>query len=215
MRLSTLVERVEKVARLHSFIATGVKGYLNEAVLDAASQVLLPDLQSSENVRTHTNSYKVDMPDEYHRNLYFVSSDATDLEIKIFRTKTALLRDHPRLETTGDVEAVCVSEKALHYNPIPSTADTLTLHYYRQPVEMTADTDEPDGIPAHLQDKLLVNYALAKVFEPFEDNPLAAKLKSKHEGAYYSALVDTKTFVGDTDEGGPAYVRDLSDEFIS
>jgi len=74
------------------------------------------------------------------------------------------------LNKSGRISEVAEHGKKLYYQGIPTVAETVTLHYYRKPVDMALDTDVPDGIPDHLQISLLVNFAAWKAYERLEEN---------------------------------------------
>ena len=77
--------------------------------------------------------------------------------------------DYPLLDKEGRVDVTIEQGGNLYYQRIPTSAVTLTLHFYRKPVEMDAEADTPDGIPTHLQVLLLVSFACWKIFELIED----------------------------------------------
>jgi len=127
----------------------------------------LPDLFTITTVSTGVNAY-VNMPANFHRDLQFVSS-STGSEIDIADSFIEFTETYPLLNKSGKVSEVIEHGNRLYYQGIPTTSESLTIHYYRKPVTMVADGDFPDGIPEHLQVSLLVNFAIWKAQEILED----------------------------------------------
>lgn len=128
----------------------------------------LPNLFSIESVTTDVNLAYVDMPNTYHRNLQLVVSSA-GREIDIANSFIAFSEIYPALDKSGNITEIAVQGNTLYYQGIPTEAEEVTLHFYRKPVDMTADDDIPDGIPSHLHYELLVNFACWKAYELLED----------------------------------------------
>jgi hypothetical protein len=116
-------------------------------------------------------------------------------------------------ETGGNVERVAVKGNYLYYQPMPATAEALTLHYFRTPTEMSASDSEPDGIPSHLQDRLLVNYAAKEITGLVEEAVKGKTLRAvKFEEKFQRAMVDLVAFIGPEDIE-PLYYDDDSDYY--
>ncbi|MCP4493239.1 MAG: hypothetical protein GY820_38945 [Gammaproteobacteria bacterium] len=163
----------------------------------------LPDLLSSDTVTAAVDARSVALPDEYHRGLFMVV-DASGEEVTIKESYIDHLERFPTLET-GSTEQCCVMGSSLHY--APSEAQDLTVHFYRLPVDMETD-DEADGIPTHLQERLLVSYAVKEIFGEIEqgidgNTPNA----DKWEARYQLALTDLEREIGPED-GRPQYAAD-------
>lgn len=159
-------------------------GFINQGVLEIAGGIPslldgitnplpnsltppLPDLFTIDTVSTGANAY-VNMPSNFHRDLQFVSSSAGS-EIDIATSFIEFAETYPLLNKSGRISEVIEHGRKLYYQGIPTSAETLTLHYYRKPVNMVNDDDVPDGIPVHLQIPLLVNFAAWKAYEHLED----------------------------------------------
>jgi len=173
-KLATYIQRAAQDA---AFTRAAILDLLNEGQEQIAAGIPLPPekrvissplqgLKDTDTVDTGTAAY-VALPDDYQRGLFFVASSDQDKRIKVYESYTEFLAQYPNLDETGTyVDAVCVKGNSLYYQPIPSSAETLTLHFYRVPTDMaySGDNTTPDGIPDHLQKKLLVNYALTEIF---------------------------------------------------
>lgn len=129
----------------------------------------LPELFTIGTVNTSTTVAYVAMPLNFQRDLQFVSS-STGSEIDIAHSFIEFAETYPLLNKSGRISEVVEHGKNLYYQGIPTAAETLTIHYYRKPVDMALDTDVPDGIPDHLQISLLVNFAAWKAYERLEEN---------------------------------------------
>lgn len=225
-----LVSRVQEIVRKGT-TPIQILDYLNQGVWfltggpslpDGRVLAPLPDLRSSGNVTTSTSLAYVAMPTTstyaYHRKLYFAYSASQDAELEIKDTLLSILQIYPDLAETGSIEYVTVVGANLYYQPIPTSADTLTLHYYRQPVDMADDDDTPDGIPAHLQVDLLVNYAAMKLMGLARDGAGINQQGTQstmtgaqyHKQEFVNALMALADFIG-PEELGPVYLTDTTD----
>jgi len=162
-----------------SITASDIRNYLNRAVRHIATGIRvpglsvvtrpLPDLFTIGTVDTSVDSF-VSLPDNYGREVQFVAN-SDHVEIERYDTFGELSRIYPNINDAGSVNAVAIKGSVLHYRKLPDTPETLTIHYYRQPVDMSEHTDEPDGVPSHLQEDLLCNYAMVEVIKRLHDLP--------------------------------------------
>lgn len=158
-------------------------------------------------------SASVALPSDYNRGLSFVSSVSQDQRLNLYSSFHKLLRKYPLLNEAGDVERVAVRGDYLYYQPIPSTAEALTLHYFRDPTAMSAGGSSPDGIPSHLQERLLVNYAAKEIIGLIEEAVKGKTLRGqKYEEKFQRAMVDLVAFIGPEDIE-PIYYDDDSDGY--
>ena len=150
----------------------------------------------------------VALPTDYNRGLALVSSVSQGNRIRIYTSHHKLLRRFPLLDQAGDVQFVAVKGAYLYYQPMPSTAEALTLHYHRDPTAMSASNSEPDGIPSHLHDRLLVNYAAKEILGLIEQAVKGKTLRTeKYEEKFQRAMADLVAFIGPEDTG-PIYYDD-------
>ena len=169
---------------LGEFINQGVfeiAGGMQSLLLDVITPPL-PNLFSIDTVTTSITDAYVDMPDTYHRGLQLAVS-ARGSEIDITHSFIEFTETYPLLDRTGTISEVAENGGKLYYQGIPLSPEEITLHFYRKPVIMVDNNDEPDGIPEHLQMSLLVNFALWKAYEFIEDGiegetPNTIKFKS-------------------------------------
>lgn len=128
----------------------------------------LPELFTIDTITTITDAAYVSMPDTFQRDLQFASK-SNGAELEIANSFIEFAESAPLLDRSGAVYVVAEQGGNIYYQNIPSEVETITVHFYRLPVNMVTNTDEPDGIPTHLQRGLLVNYAAWKLFEMIED----------------------------------------------
>ena len=129
----------------------------------------LPGLFTIDTVATSTTAAYVNMPTNFHRDLQFVSS-STGSEIDLAESFIEFAETYPLLNKSGKISELIEHGRKLYYQGIPTSSETVTLHYYRKPVNMVNDADTPDGIPEHLQEALLVNFGAWKAYERLEDD---------------------------------------------
>ena len=175
LELETLVDEIIQDSSLKSSIT----GYLNRGVNEIAGGMPstlgsfltppLPLLFSIDTVDTSTSAAYVSMPATFQRNLQF-AADSSGREITVFDSMIEFAEDYPLMDKAGRVDAVVEQGGNLYYQRIPSAAETLTLHFFRLPVKMSEDSHVPDGIPLHLQESLLVNYAAWHLYKLIEDD---------------------------------------------
>lgn len=87
------------------------------------------------------------------------------------------------------------SSAYLHYLRTPSASESLRLHYYKQPSDLSGDTSIPYELPPHLHKPLLVNYACREIFTEIyegEDNPTV----QRYDALYNWALSELMKFLG-------------------
>jgi hypothetical protein len=245
----SLVDDVKGIIQDTAFSYEDILAYLNEGQKKIAGGILiqypdrtqvrsspLPDLSTTDALTSSTSNVYISMPSDYDRDLYFLTSETTELRIIVLSSMGELLDYYPALDNTGQVRFAAIRGTRLYYQGMPSSAESLTAYYFRTPYDMenyaaatisfTASTstitdsasgfstfyagqtiditgtsnnngtytiaavasggasftvDEsltnesagskftirsrPDGIPVHLHEDLLVNFAAKKVFE--------------------------------------------------
>lgn len=206
-----LVSRVSKIIQDSSFSDDDILAHLNRGQKEiAAGPILsdgsrlapLPDLFSNDTVSTATDSPSASLPNDFQREVRAIVSKVGGEQPKLVRSFEQFLKRYPLLDETGtDVRRVCVVGKKLYYQPIPTSSIDLVVYYYRLPTDMSiadgATQTEPDGLPAHLRDQLLVNYAARETFRVIDgDDGMLAGTINKHDAAYQKALYDLSRFIG-------------------
>jgi len=197
MTLEELIERVKEAVEDDDF-DDRIIDWLNRGVLLIAggirrndSSVLtqpLPGLYEIGTVST-SSTCKVDLPVDYQRDLVF-AVDAGGRQLQINDSFIRFAQTYPAMNTVGTINELAVKGKVLYYQGIPEASEDITIHYHRYPVDMVAGSDEPEGIPEHLHDALLVSYACKEIFalkESGVDNSNFSTMKYEQK---FSAALD-------------------------
>lgn len=207
-RADTIIDDASLTSSLGAFINQGVSEIAGgwPSLLDGINNPIpnsltppLPELFTIGTVNTSLTDAFVSMPDNFHRDLQLVVS-ATGSEIDIAHSFIELTETYPLLDRSGNISETAEHGRKLYYQGIPSTSESLTLHYYRKPVDMEANDDTPDGIPEHLQISLLVNFAAWKAYELLEDGiegeiPNTLKFKNSFFEAMRTLELTLPTYV--------------------
>jgi len=208
-----LIQDVKDAVLGASFSNATILRALNKGISRVAGMVLLPDLETSNTVTTGTANYQA-FPVDFHREIQAVYDHTTETKIKIYDSFLEFLNRYPGLGETGSsVSAVSKRASRLYYQPIPDSAETLTVYYYRKPtamVEPSTPPDEddqttPDGIPDHLAVDLLVSFAAMDLWRNIEQDENNQPNVEKYAALFRMALMELREFVGE-DEGEPDYI---------
>ena len=193
----TLQSLVQEIMQ-DSSLDTSIPGKINQGVQEIAGGMQstvgsvitppLPDLFTIGTVYTATDAAYVTLPATYQRGLQFVANE-NGHEVDISNSFIDFAQTYPLLDRAGVISEVAEKGGNLYYQGIPASSETLTLHFYRFPVDMSDDDDTPDGIPTHLQIPLLVNYAAWKMFELIEDGVEGPGVNTqRYMGLFMNAL---------------------------
>jgi hypothetical protein len=181
-----------------------VLGLFNRAIKEISGIALLPGLERNTAVSTGTLNY-VAVPD-YQRDLRYCHSMTQNREVKVFGSTTLLFREFAFLNQPGLVVGVAPQGSNLFYQRIPSSPETLQLHYWAKPPVYTLD-QEPACIPEHLQEDLLVNFAAWKLYARIEDWTDGAKPNTDHfKNEYGEGVAMLLQFLGPEQSKPPELV---------
>ncbi len=182
--LKEIYEAIDQVLQDPDYSEPSIVARINESLQEIAAGVRmpdggisppLPDLVDYASVTTTAEAY-TSLPSDYQRNVFMIL-DSSGVKIEpprgggyySFALFMRQIKDK-RLTEAGTVYRVAVKGTKLYYQGIPSTATSIGIHFYRKPVVMYGDGDVPEGIPDHLQVKLLKHWVLKEVFgEAVED----------------------------------------------
>jgi len=170
---------------------------------DGGTSPPLPDLFTTATISTTVNAY-ADLPTDYQRGVFFVVDSSGDRINPVdggnYYSFMLFLNGCYKkdLTETGQVTRTCVRGRKLYYQGIPSAAADLMVMYYKTPTAMINEGNEPEGIPEHLQKRLIKHYVCKEIFgEGLEDGAEARGVGTKyHEGKFYDAMIDLIDFVG-------------------
>lgn len=174
MNAASIIERVVRIIQDDSYSDDDILDILNEgrAFIAAEIEPGLPALQTSDTVTTTSALNVVDLPEDYHKGLFWVGSLAQRRRIGTrksdYHNLLTYLEKYPTDGTVGNIEDVCVDGATLLYHAMAD--DTLTLKYFKNVEDITdADTESPSELPTHLQARLLVSYCCKELYAEIED----------------------------------------------
>jgi hypothetical protein len=152
----------------------------------------LPDLTTDP-----VNPY-IALPADFQRDLYFLYSVTNGYRIlNLFPTFVEFQSYYPMLNLTCQVIGAARRGTQLWYQGVPPGTEVLRPFYYRLPVPVTEEAVDtpPDGIPAHLQEELLINWASMKIWTEIESGVGAQLVMTrKYEERLNKALMDLDAF---------------------
>lgn len=195
-----LIEEIYDIVLDSRYTGDMILTLLNKAMLYVASMLILPDLETSATVTTIASVNTLQLPANFHRNLFRVTATdqtANPGEIKLLGSVAALVSyfGGTLSETDNRVIAVAPAGKSLIYAKIPEQPESLTIRYHRLPVNMVADTDEPDGLPPAFCD-ILIHRVCYNIFSRIEDGTEGDKVNTKfHYGQMETMLEQLERYI--------------------
>lgn len=214
--LGSLIELVDGIIQDAAY-TDKIAGWCNKAVLAIAGGIrmplpggngflspALPDLFKYSTVNTVTTLAYVSLPSDYQRNVvrlldssgnrYAPPSGGDYYAFNLFLRQISDMR----LTESGSIYKVAIKGSKLYYQGIPTTAEAIGVQYYRRPVDMALNGDTPDGIPEHLQERLIKHYVCKEIFgEAIEDGQDNAGVGVKyHTNKFYEAMGELVEFIG-------------------
>jgi hypothetical protein len=144
------------------------------------------------------------MPSDYGRNLFWCSDGGAMVEggvrIRIYETFGEFLYYYPTLQIQSPVIGVALQgEQNLYYQGIPTPAQALVLRYYRLPNPVNNPATDPiDGIPVHLQEKLLesfMSWQLYRLIEDAAEGKGAMPNTDKWEDRFMKAMIELDNWI--------------------
>ncbi len=201
--LETLNDVILDIIQDPSITSDTVTSLINQGIRYIASQVLLPELSSEGPVETVVGSCATTVPSawNFERILFNAEVEGTQ-DIQVVQSKEELHRVYPNYETelqSGLVEFALVTGSNLTYYPIPTEITEIFCKFYTKPTPLVSGTDEPVCIPEALQEDLLENFTLWKLYTRIEDGVEGRKVNTVYYKAeFYKAL---ETLEDTIDEG--------------
>ena len=163
-----LIEKVMKTLQDPSIDEDEILELLIEGHMAVARQTFLPDLIGYATVDTVPGQIYYGLPADFSHELFACTDQEPSTNpIRVVNSLGVMFAKYGALNNTGLVRHVCIAAGSLAIQPVPAEVRTLTLHYYRNPVDLTADT-EPEGLLPHLH-KMLEHYACWRLFCDIED----------------------------------------------
>jgi hypothetical protein len=143
---ANLITDLTRIIQDASYDDTEQLIFLNQAMQEVAGHplVLLDDLETGSDVTTSTTYPYVALPSDYQKNLFYIYNSTKYWEVAIRASLGDMLRRYSKLDQSGTITSVTIRGSYLHYQRIPSSAETLELHYYRKPYDMATLTGASD-----------------------------------------------------------------------
>jgi len=192
-----LIERVVKTVQDPSIETDDILELLNEGLVVIAGRVLLPELETSDTVDTIVDEIEASLPTDFHRGLFDCQEQEPYNAIVVLNSKRQMLATYGKLDNEGTVKHVCRVGDSLLYQPMPDTVRTLTLSYYRMPVELT-ESEVPEGLPIQFH-RMLFHYATFQLFDDIEDGMEGQKVNTaRHEAKFEELAYELELFFKDS-----------------
>ena len=187
--LSELVTEVNRVVQASSYATATITQFLNDGLEEISGRIRLPSLFASSAFTATTDASYGSLPSDYYRDLNYVFSSSNEQDVDIYPSYEWLRKEYMSVwDDTGDVTGVAIDGSNLHYQGIPSTAETIQLHYYTQPTLLSDDTDTPSCLPMHLARRILVAYCCKELFTLIEDGIDGQKTNTSYWNARFEQL---------------------------
>jgi hypothetical protein len=204
MNIKALLERTSLVIQDGSFTHAIVLPFINEGLRVVAGEVPLQALEKEDIITTVADEGETSLPSDYQNHLRYAYSNTGRRRLRIY-SNLVRLREMTPTNTGGFIARCAVSgTRTLHYTPVPSTEEELSIIYHSmpEPYESLTSEDEEDIIPAHIGPRILLAYACKEIWNLIEDGTEGQQVNTaKWENKYEMALEDLRTFVG------PLYTR--------
>jgi hypothetical protein len=172
--MSTVAEHRDLIKGLindRSFTDDWIDRQINIAIKKTSSQVLLPPLETSDDVSTVAGDPYVDLPAGFGHNLFHASTARG--KITVLSSMALLLAKYPLFgsdNTPGDIAHCCLAGARVAIHPVPAEITTIKLFFYGWPPVLGEDTSVDAYIPGEdHQDDIIHNWVLSRMHKKIED----------------------------------------------
>ena len=211
--LFTLINSIQDILQDEAFTEEILANKINAAVSGIAAGIRMPDGQVSPPlpdlftmgaVTTSTTLPYVSLPADYQRqvsaivdsggNRIYPPRNGDYYSFALFLKQISNLN----MTETGSIYRVAVKGTKLYYQGIPAVATNLGIHYYKKPADMVADADVPEGIPEHLQERLIKHRVLAEIYGDQIEAGVAEPSRGAqyHASKFMEAMIELVDYVG-------------------
>lgn len=218
MRLADLIEIIMDKVQDPSLDSKRIRRMINVAIQESASILTdpLPDCETRATLTTHIVNPYISLPDNFHRDLDFCFNVTRNDRVEVFRSLPYLsaVSGWENLDQAASVYGVARSGNTLYYQGIPTTAETLTIHYFRKPAELEKDNDEPWEFPSYSHQSIIVNHVLKELFSEIEDGIEQQKVNTAyHDKQWRDAILSLELFIGPRNTE-PPQIHDMVTELM-
>jgi len=182
MILSDIKTEVENIVQDSGFTAS-LDDYIQQCILYAGAIVDLPELKRIDTVDTVLSQAYTTMTGltgGFSGKLRLVK-DSDGNNIGIYDNLELLMEEYPTMAEEGDVEAVTLEGNTIWYQKIPTSEETLTCLYYRNPSVPSDNSQSPSDFPSHLHRDLFVHGTAWLIYDQIEDDVEGVKVNSKSQ----------------------------------
>ncbi len=218
MNFGELAAEVLGVVDVAIYTEAVVKTLINEAVYVVASGRMygrrfrlsppLPNLYTTASVETVVDDGVLTLPTNYNRDVIQVINTSS-ASIPVLPSLRGFLKLNPG-QPAGPVSQCSVQGNRLFYRDIPAAAETLTVHYYKNPTTLAVDADIPDCIPVQLHRPLIISYVCREIYNKVEmglDGPKVDTLA--YDAIFQEGLVQLQVLL--PPDGNPVYYETESE----
>jgi hypothetical protein len=218
MRLADLIETIMEKVQDPSLDSKRIRRMINVAIQESASILTdpLPDCETRATLTTSLTNPHISLPDNFHRDLDFCFNVTRNDRVEIYRSLPYLsaVSGWENLDDESSVYGVARSGRTLYYQGIPTTAETLTIHYFRKPTELERDNDEPWEFPSYCHQAIIVNHVLKELFSEIEDGIEQQKVNTAyHDKQWQDAVRALEIFMGPRNTE-PPQIHDMVTELM-
>ena len=183
MNLENLKDEVISVLEDDSF-NTKLTGWINSAVEQIIDDANVPGFKEILSVDTIVDQAYTTLGTTCSGRIIYAGNATAELVGGVV-TLEHMMKMYPSMAEVGDVEYIAVEGNTLYYHKMPSTITTLTLLHRRKPVYMVASDDEPEGIPEHLHQSVIVPKVAMIGFDKIEDGLEGKKVNTIAQSIRY------------------------------
>ena len=200
MNFAQMLEEAAGIIQDDSYIDK-IGGYINEAFLQAAGQVNLPDLKRLGTLNT--------IPDQMFASLRGISGGFNgriavivgNLDIQVFEDLDAMINEISfsvrDTAEVGPVEFLALEGHTLWYFPSPATPQSIMAILYGNPLVLSLDEDIPTAFPDTVHFNIGVHGACYFAFDQIEDGIEEAKVNTaSHYALFQKGITDLMEWVG-------------------
>lgn len=178
LTLGELLNELRLIIKDHAAVEDFLTGWVNEAVLQIATDFDLPTLRrvNPASLTVTTTNWVYSLPNDYHKRLFKVMNQAGQ-PVHILPDISYLdAMDYNHAQTGDNVRYVAVSGRNLGI--YPKANETLSLWYYRLPDVLDDADDQITAIPPEFHRRLLLPLVVLMNFESLQDMAIEAPIQS-------------------------------------
>lgn len=199
MLFSEITQEVKNIIQDSSFDSL-VAGYINEALLQAAGRVNIPDLKRvgiAQTIPEQLYVSLVGLPEGFSGRLSKLLTPDI-IQFKDIETLVDWVNSQSRsLTEVGAVEAVALEGRVLWYYPSPATEQDISAIVYTNPVILEDADDVPTFLPDHCHRNIAVHGAAYIAYDTIEDGIGDAKVNTTfHYTMFEKGITQLAEWVG-------------------